>query len=161
MMDADTELRLLEEEFPKSSKVWATDTDAALDQRILSIADRTAPYLAQQHIRKVQDQTSTTRGKGTLLPIDAKSTPLDPRLFSAMENYEEAADFLTPMSKASMDISASKRQLRPPGAEKILKSLEGADQQAWLDGIADVVKAGDIELATYLLRRYRIVFRRK
>jgi hypothetical protein len=49
----------------------------------------------------------------------------------------------------------------PPGAELVLSFLQGAGQQAWLDLIAEIVKAGDVELAMYLLSQYRIKFARE
>ena len=161
MMDADTELRLLEDEFPKSSKVWATDTDAALDQRILSIADRAAPYLAQQHMRKEQNRISEIRGEGLLPPKFRPGRGSPPGRFNPIANSEVTPPSYKSMKNVSMSAPPPKRPDRPAGADKILASLKGAEQQAWLDRIAAVVKAGDIELASYLLRRYRVVFRDK
>ena len=52
MIDADAELKTLEQEFPKSSRAWVTDTDAALDQQILYIADAGARHLAQKYMEE-------------------------------------------------------------------------------------------------------------
>ncbi len=159
MIDSDTELRLLEQEFPKSSGVWATDTDAALDKRILSIADRTAPYLAQQHMRKERERPYMEKSRGFPQPARPSGQPDTAERFRRFDRAKESSMSYDMVEKASMRTSSRKMENIPAGAEKILAFLKDAEQQIWLDRIAEFVKAGDIELATYLLRRYRSTFR--
>ena len=168
-MDTDTELRLLEEQFPKSSQLWNTDTDPALDRRILAIADGVAPYFAQQHMRKEQARQSEDRDRGSPPPEYRPTMRHLPKHLklgtkSRVESsipYLQKFDRMDTPPVEQINIPPAKRTATPAGADSMLALLEGADPQTWLDGIAAIVRRGDIELAIYLLRQYRIVFRDK
>jgi hypothetical protein len=155
MIDADAELKTLEQEFPKSSRAWATDTDAALDRRILYIADAAARHLAQQYSEE-RDTTSLWPGRHFPRP-----TPGDDAKLKSVRRRERAMESSMPyekLSATSMRALDRKRVSIPPGAEKVMEFLQNAEQHVWLDRIADIVKAGDVELAMYLLGQYRIKF---
>lgn len=154
MIDADAELKTLEQEFPKSSRAWATDTDAVLDRRILYIADAAAHHLAQRYREEHRDITSVWPARSFPRP-----TPGDDATFESAILRERAKEASMPydsMPEDRLSTRKLKRENTPPGAEKMLSFLQGAEQQAWLDRIADIVKAGDVELAIYLLNQYRI-----
>ena len=156
MIDADAELKTLEQEFPKSSRAWATDTDAALDQRILYIADAAARHLAQKYREEQRDTTSVWPDRGFPRP-----TPGDDAKAKGVGRRDRAMGTSKPYEKlpaASVRAPVRKRVNIPPGAEKMMQVLQDAEQHVWLDRIADIVKAGDVELAMYLLNQYRIKF---
>ncbi len=161
MMDPDRELSLLEEEFPGSHQAWIRDTPVDLDDRILSLAARHAPYLEASYLRKEEQAKLGRRfdNDGGLPPgmKPLKSGRANPWIPPKPLASQSAA--YDSMASASMKRSAQRRTAIPPGAKKLLISLENAEQQQWLDTIADIVRGGDIELASYLLRRYQRKFR--
>ena len=157
MMDPDKELALLEQEFPKSRRAWIRDTPIALDDRILSLAVRHAPYLEARYELKQEmaklDPNSEPGGQYTpdLLPFrgsrpGARSRPASPV-------HESFSDDM--FSSTSMSASSNREPPLPPGAEKLLMTLAGATPQEWLNRISRVVLLGDIDLAIYLLKEYR------
>ncbi|MEH6585203.1 MAG: hypothetical protein V7720_01530 [Halioglobus sp.] len=160
MMDPDKELSLLEEEFPRSHRAWIRDTPADLDERILSLAARHAPYLEASYLLKDEQAKlkSIMAEDGRLTPEmgPLKGRRPKPRM-PPKPSVRYSVDYNV-MADASMKRPSQKRTAVPPGAKKLLMSLENAEQQQWLDTIADIVRGGDIELATYLLRRYRRTF---
>ena len=163
MMDPDKELALLEKEFPKSRRAWIRDTPVELDDRILSLAERHAPYLqASNRLKAEQARLKQSLDDGGLFlptkrPLKGRrpGSRIPPQLSESWSNLDES------MPSASTRPPASRRATVPPGAKQLLVSLKSAEQQTWLDTIADIVKYGDIELATYLLRRYRTKFPRE
>ena len=69
MMDPDKELELLEQEYPRSIKVWVRDTPTELDNQILSIAARHAPYLSAVYdLKKEQKRLRLETGKDRFAP---------------------------------------------------------------------------------------------
>ena len=161
MMNPDKELALLEEEFPRSHRAWVRDTPVDLDDRILSLAARHAPYLEASYLLKEEQPKlrSIMGDDGRLSPgmRPLKGRRPKPRM-PPMPSVSQSVSYDS-MASASMKPPAQRRTAIPPGAKKLLISLENAEQQQWLDTIADIVRSGDIELATYLLRRYRRTFR--
>ena len=162
MMDPDKELSLLEQEFPKSRRAWIRDTSIDLDDRILSLAARRAPYLRAQYLRKKkQAKLKPSLADNNLFPPitrPLKERPLKP--WASKEPFTSQLDSYKSMSSDSMEPRARRGNTVPPGAQLLLRSLKSAEKQIWLDTIADIVKNGDVELASYLLRRYRTKFRR-
>jgi hypothetical protein len=161
MIDPDKELSLLEEEFPRSHQAWTRDTSPDLDERILSLAARHVPYLEARHLLKEeQAKLRPVLGYDGRLPPGMrppKGRRPKPRM-PPMPSVSQSVSYDS-MASASMKPPAQRRTAIPPDAKKLLVSLENAEQQQWLDTIADIVRSGDIELATYLLRRYRRTFR--
>jgi hypothetical protein len=160
MMDPDKELSLLENEFPRSQRAWIRDTTSDLDERILSLAARHAPYLEASYLLKEeQEKLRSIMGDDGRLPPGMRplkgrrSKPRMPTRPPVSQSVSHES-----MASASMKPPAQRRTAIPPGARKLLMSLENAEQQQWLDTIANIVRSGDIELATYLLRRYRRAF---
>lgn len=160
MMDPDKELSLLETEFPRSTRAWIKETPADLDERILSLAARHAPYLEATYLLKEeQAKLKAIMGEDGRLPPGMK--PLKgrrPKRQMPPKPWVSQSVSYDSMASANMRPPTQKRTAVPPGANKLLMSLENAEQQQWLDTIADIVRGGDIELATYLLRRYRRAF---
>lgn len=155
MIDADAELKTLEQEFPKSSRAWATDTDAALDQRILYVANAVARPLAQQYS---EERNTTSLWPDRRFP---RPTPGDDARAKSVSRRDRVMGPSMPYEKlpaTSMRAPVRKRLNIPPGAEKMMEFLQDAEQHVWLDHIADIVKAGDVELAMYLMGQYRIKF---
>lgn len=158
MTDADAELQKLEQEFPQSSRVWATDTDAVLDRRILQIADAAARQLAQKYREEQRNITSVWTDRSFPPPTFADDATMDSAIFS--KRAMEASMPYDRLPENRLLAQNPKLENAPPGAELVLSFLQGAGQQAWLDLIAEIVKAGDVELAIYLLSQYRIKFER-
>jgi len=159
-MDPDKELALLEKEYPKSHRAWIRDTPADLDDRILSLAARHAPYLQATHqLKEEQARLKQSLDDGDIfLPTTRplKGGRPGPRIPPQL--LESWSDSYESMPSASIRSPANRRATVPPGAKQLLVSLKNAKQQTWLNTIADIVKDGDIELASYLLRRYRTKF---
>jgi hypothetical protein len=155
MMDPDKELELLEQEFPRSRKAWIRETPIELDDRILSLAARHAPYLEAQYKIK-QEQYKLEPDVGTrerIPPISRPPRGKRPTFYSI--DMTSVAKSIPALSRRSMKVSRRRESPAPPGAEKLLVMLEGANQQEWLDQIASIVQLGNIDLAIYLLGRYR------
>ncbi len=53
---------------------------------------------------------------------------------------------------------ASAAEPEPPDVDKMLAALEGESQETWLQNIATLVKAGEIDAAESLLRAFRARF---
>ena len=159
-MDPDKELSMLESEFPSSTRAWMRDTPADLDERILSLAARHASYLEASYLLK-QERARLKYIMGEDGRLPPGMGPLESRRPKPQIPPEPSVNrsvSYDSMANASSGAPAQKRTDVPPGAEKLLTSLENAGQQQWLDTIADIVTGGDIELATYLLRRYQLAF---
>lgn len=161
MMDPDKELEMLEQEYPRSNRTWVRDTPAELDDRILSLAVSHAPYLqAVYQLKQEQTLLRPNIGKGKLTP--PRWRPLKgsrPQRKMRPDPAASRSASFESMPSYSSKPTPPRKPSTPPGAAKLLAYLETAEQQTWLDSIADIVRAGDTESAMYLLRRYRQKFR--
>ena len=159
MMDPDKELEMLEQEYPRSRKAWLRDTPTELDGRILSLAVNHAPYLqAVYQLKQEQTLLRPRVGKGKLAPPGGRPPKGIPPQRRADIAASQSASFESMASYSSRSVPPRKPSI-PPGTQKLLAYLENAEQQVWLDSIANIVRAGDTESAIYLLRRYRRKFR--
>ena len=159
MMDPDKELELLEQEYPRSRQAWIRDTPAEPDDQILSLAVSHAPYL--QAVYQLKEEQALLRpgiGKGKFVPPGGRPLKGQPRPRRSDLATSRSASFES-MASYSSRPTRPRKPSTPPGAEKLLAYLEKAEQQTWLESIADIVRAGDTESAMYLLRRYRRKFR--
>lgn len=156
MIDPNEELRLLELEFPHSSRAFERDTSASLDERILSIGRRHAAGLAAEHLQKQSRREEKARAAREYIP------KVPPKKRGGRPAFRVQADLskfgVDRIEKAASRASKILNDNLPRGAAESLQELQGSSQQVWLDHIADHMRTGDIELASYLLRRYRRAF---
>lgn len=159
MLDPDKELELLEEEFPRSRRAWTHETSAELDARILDLAARKARYLRatgkpEAQSRDFDPSPGSERRPGRGKP-DNRSIADFRRERPSVAASPESDDNFGP----SQDFRGSAYELPvPAGAERLLASLQDAQERAWRYHISGLVSRGDVDTALYLLNQYRKKF---
>jgi len=153
-MNPDTELQLLEEEFPESFRALQMKAPRALTNKLIDVARSTALQPAAG--RKLEDmalpQYQPTR-PGKDRPRPRMSSMLFSRTQAAQRPPADAAQALLSDALASQDI-AYRRQRREQGGFRQLDEigrLQGRDRATWLQRIAELSLQGETERARQLI----------